>query len=933
MTGGSTGFRPLLPKIDSRSCNCLGGKTAGDNIARLNAGWGYSFNLLRRLDVILYFFLLGSAAGLPDLSEFMASNETTLADEDGDFPDWIELANPGTEAIDLGGYYLTDDRERPTRWELPTTVLSPGEFLIVYASGKDRKSGELHANFRLAAGGESLALVAPDGLTVVSDFGGRYPPQFEDVSYGRGEFGTGYLDTPSPGAANGSGQLPGPVFLEVRRGGPRPAVAENLVITARVRGAESVTLFHRRGFGPESAVLMDTGDGENFLAPITGGIAGELIRWRFEASDSNGTVTREPPFGDPGDSPEYHGVPVVNPEVESRAQVMEWFITPENYRRLNFFGTVRAGLYFNGEYYDNVRFSTRGQSTRFFDKKGYEINFNRSQRFRWKDGEERVDEIDLLTNWGDKAKVRNEMAYEILREAGVPTHFAETIRLQRNREFYSLTDMVESASDIYLERAGLNPEGTLYKADNLTLHPDDIGRPGIARVQAGQDDEFARLHHLIRALNRDVPERWDFIFEQVDLPMTINTLAGLVTIMQTDMGAKNYYLYFDPEGAGEWSILPWDLDLTFGRNFTRRAGYFDRNLYSIEYTEFAESQNTSVLVEELLRGNPRTRAMFFRRLRTLSDQYLVSDYLVQRTREQLDRLSPTDIQPNDAFLDLQRWGTWYDGNIIPQPWDVPNRDAETMERAVERLLTEWLPDRRFEFSRFIPDLPEPAGQVSVSIGALDFDPISDNQDQEYLELVNRSPTAVDLSGWRVAGAVRMTLPPGTVVPAGGSLFLSPEKAAFLTREESPTGGEQRFVLGSYEGNLAAEGETIQLFDQDNTLRDSHTYSGRNPGFNGDSREDKDGDGLSALLEWALGTSDENYNGLPAPDDKQLTFVIRSNLNGFLLVPEISRDLGDWTSADITEVARVPRGDSFDEVTLAWPPEFKRAYVRLRLVRP
>lgn len=869
----------------------------------------------------------------PVISEFMASNETTLADEDGDYPDWIEILNPDDEPVDLGGFHLTDDADRPNRWVFPPTVLEAGQRLVVFASGKDRDVGELHADFRLSAAGEYLGLVAPDGLSVVSDFGTVYPPQFEDQSFGRGDFGVGYLEEPSPGSANGNGRIPGPLFLDYRTGGDRPEPTQDLVITAHVRGAADVSLFHRRGFGPETAVAMTTTDGEQFTATIPGGIAGELIRWRFVAQDTEGRVTREPPFADPENSHEYYGIPVTNPSVESLAQVMEWFIRPSDYDRLLFFQRVRAGVFFNGEYYDNVRFSPRGQSTLFFDKKGFNINFNRTQRFNWKDGEERVDEIDLLTNWGDKAKVRNELAYEILRESGVPTHFAETIRLQQNRMFFSLTDMLEDGDEVYLDRVGLNDKGTLYKADDTSLRLEDIGDPGIARVMAGEDDGLRNLHELIRSLNQEDPERWNYIFEHVNLPRTINSLAGLATIMQTDMGAKNYYLYHDPDGTGEWSLLPWDLDLTFGRNFTFRAGYFDRNLFTIGYTEFGESLNTSVLVEALLRGNPRTRAMYFRRLRTLNDQFIGSNYIRERTQAQLDRLSPSSIFPGDALLDSFQWGTWYDNNIVPQPWNTSHPDAETMERAINRINLDWLPNRRLEIYGFVPDLPPAQDNPIVRIGALDFDPISDNQDQEYLELVNQSPTAVDLSGWRVAGAVRMTLPPGSVIPAGGSLFLSPDKEDFLERDLSPTGGEQRFVLGPYRGNLAAEGETIELYDEQGRLHDSHTYSGRNPGFNGDSREDRDGDGLNALLEWALGTSDFQSNSIPAPRQNTLTLPMRSELNGFVLIPEISDDLRQWSNTEIAETERVPLGNGLDQVTLSWSGNSTRTFIRLRLTRP
>ncbi len=80
------------------------------------------------------------------INEIMASNATTLADEDGDYEDWIELYNYGNEAINLGGYGLSDDYDNPYRWVFPAVIIEPGEYLIVWASGKDRKAEEVMVN-------------------------------------------------------------------------------------------------------------------------------------------------------------------------------------------------------------------------------------------------------------------------------------------------------------------------------------------------------------------------------------------------------------------------------------------------------------------------------------------------------------------------------------------------------------------------------------------------------------------------------------------------------------------------------------------------------------------------------------------------------------------------------------------------------------------
>lgn len=121
------------------------------------------------------------------ISEFLASNDLGLKDGDGDSSDWIELFNTTASAIDLGGYYLTDDATELAKWALPIgTTIQPHSTLLVFASDKADAppAGELHANFKLSADGEYLALVQADGLTIVDQFAPEFPPQSTDISYG-----------------------------------------------------------------------------------------------------------------------------------------------------------------------------------------------------------------------------------------------------------------------------------------------------------------------------------------------------------------------------------------------------------------------------------------------------------------------------------------------------------------------------------------------------------------------------------------------------------------------------------------------------------------------------------------------------------------------------------------------------------------------------
>jgi methionine-rich copper-binding protein CopC len=140
----------------------------------------------------------------PLVTEVMASNNVTIADQDGDYPDWIEIFNPGDAATDLAGWYLTDSSSDLTKWQFPAVTVLAGEHLLVFASNKDRAVAgqELHTSFALSASGEYVALVMPDGETVAHGY--DFPEQFADISYGLTaeltEFR--YFATPTPGTEN-----------------------------------------------------------------------------------------------------------------------------------------------------------------------------------------------------------------------------------------------------------------------------------------------------------------------------------------------------------------------------------------------------------------------------------------------------------------------------------------------------------------------------------------------------------------------------------------------------------------------------------------------------------------------------------------------------------------------------------------------------------
>ena len=147
--------------------------------------------LARSLRVFICLLVLGAARVAPGqetllISEFMAANNGPVLDQDGDASDWIELYNAGSASVNLAGWKLTDDAANLAKWTFPATNLAAGNYLLVFASGKNRAVAgqQLHTSFALDNAGEYLALVKPDGVTIAHQYAPIFPPQISGVSYG-----------------------------------------------------------------------------------------------------------------------------------------------------------------------------------------------------------------------------------------------------------------------------------------------------------------------------------------------------------------------------------------------------------------------------------------------------------------------------------------------------------------------------------------------------------------------------------------------------------------------------------------------------------------------------------------------------------------------------------------------------------------------------
>ncbi|MBD3170298.1 MAG: hypothetical protein GF307_12505 [candidate division Zixibacteria bacterium] len=197
----------------------------------------------------------------------------------GDGPDWLEIYNPGTANVDIGGFHVYDEGTLSDKHQLPSpTAISPGGFLVIYC---DDEGQGLHANFKLSSSGEEVWLEDVNGKIVDNvDF-----PQLEDnTSYGRFPDGGDdwqVMTVPTEGASN-QGISSGPRISSVQRTPVQPASDDSVRISAIITDDSGI----------DSTILFFDTTGTAFIARNMKNTAGSDEYYQFIPAASESTTVR-----------------------------------------------------------------------------------------------------------------------------------------------------------------------------------------------------------------------------------------------------------------------------------------------------------------------------------------------------------------------------------------------------------------------------------------------------------------------------------------------------------------------------------------------------------------------------------------------------------------------------------------------------------------
>ena len=758
--------------------------------------------------------------------------------------EFIELYNRGPDDIDISGWAFTagislDPASNPlnpagtVRVFPPGTVIHSHQYFVgssngtVFTAVSGQTADFSFAPSGLSSSGETVTLVDAAGATVESLTYAAASPwpslpnglgpsleltdPFANPTVG-GNWGVSATSVGTPHAQNSSFGPPPPNITGVAANPARPLPTDDVTVQATLPKGIAATLTYKVMFGNDVPIAFkdDAGSvgGANdgtYSAVIPHQPAGNLIRYKITAN-ANGTALSYPGVGD---TRSYDGVVVRDTSVENSAQlpVFEWFLDDASYNQLarpvcddvNYTGVIT----WQGKVYDNSTFRRRGHTSCVDPKPkiemqlpaGYTIDFNGSvdPSFFAEPMSGLVDEFALQS----EAYPVPGLGWDHIGDLKDPTVGYLPVRSQRNAAFFGAGAILEEYDGSWRGRNGMS-DGAFYKVEAGGFRTYSTAAALLASGDFAKKDpddtDYTDAWQLTQMLNQaPSAAKTAWIWANINVPEMVEYMATTVEIRHWDSGGKNFYVFRDASSTGRWQILSWDLDGIFSGGSDIKGDFITPDI-------------TGNKLYKSLFEIPQIKEMYFRRLRTLHDQYLTGTGFQTRFNQL------TAGKDADRVLDKNKWG------------------GATLSSRITKV-DDGVKERRTQIAAHTNATEVPTSQSAnpnVVINEIHPQPATATGNEEYLELYNPSTTeAVDISGWQIKGVGSgdglWTIPNGTVINKGGYVvFVSHDsdvRAAY---------GNNLFIGGQFPGGLSSSGEQIQLL-RGATVVDDVTYS---PGANG-----------------------------------------------------------------------------------------------------
>lgn len=770
----------------------------------------------------------GFLAALP-LSAQAADSDIVISEimyhaPDPDITEFLELANKGNSAVDISGWGFTAgvsintvDGKFPSGTTIPAhgRIVGTGDatsFQNRYGFAADFSYGVGGINgtnpTALSNGGEEITLVNAS-LAVVDDLtyddAVPWPLTPDGVAPGpsleltdlnadnslAASWAASNVPYGTPKAINSVETAPPLTITGVGTTPTVPAANTAFKVNATIEPGATASLTYKVMYGSDVTIPMaddagsagGAGDG-TFSATVPATGPGLMVRYKIAAS--HGSQTANLPVT--GDASPYLGVVVNNPAVTAQFPLFEWFMTDADYNNLLANHrcddvTAPAAIMFNGQFVDNTAMRIKGQSSCSDAKVKWDVSLPSGHL------------IDMGPSFGyplDEFALNNEHApipglgWKMIGDSGDPTQGYQMIRTQRNGLFQGVYAVVEKLDNQWRDHHGYG-DWAMYKADAGGLRtyatPAALAASLDLDKKTPDDGDFTDAWNFTQELSLpDSPAKRRWMWDNLDMSEMANYTALTVIMRHWDSGGKNFYVVRDTNGSGRWQILSWDLDGILN------GGSDTKGDFVIPDTSFNKLYSSLFAI-------PEFRAMHFRRVRTLADQFLAGNGLVN----QFDAW--TTCCTADVNLDKAKWGG---PSVSTSHTKVVNGVQERRDQIAAHTNATEIPTSQ-------------AASPNIVINEIQYAPIPDGN-AEYVELYNPASTTVDISGWVLQGVGDYAMPPGTVLQPHGFGVVVRDDVAFRAAY-----GSGLYVIGQYGGKLDNSGDALTLVDGTRTV-DTVTYT-------------------------------------------------------------------------------------------------------------
>ena len=645
------------------------------------------------------------------INEFMASNELTIADENGEFDDWVEIYNAGITPFDLGGKFVTDDLSEPNQWQIPTdnptlTTVPAGGYLILWFDG-DVEQGALHVSPKLGGGGEQIGIYDIDGVTPLDTL--TYGAQSKDISEGRFPNGSSTFfkfPIPSPGVANSEPAPEGVALPTVSQMGGLYQAPISLALNTITD--EALIYYTTDGSDPnENSLLYDNNIQINTSQVIrakafkTGATASEIITNTYLINTN-------------------HTFPIVaisgNPEK---------FFGEESGLFPNFEEDIETPL--NVEFYEvdgtqgfnqAVEVELQGTGSAGLPQKSLAMKAKGSLGSSTIDyavfPDEDLDQYRSLT-------LRNsgqDWEYTMFRDALESNLVADLSDLPVNIEAPDLDDQAYRPAIAYLNGQywGIynlrERSDRRYIKNRYGLDRDEIDLlENLDEAKEGDFVAWNQLDSLLRAKTFTDEAGLNELANLVDLDNYMDYLIHNIFLDNTDWPGNNYLRWRERSPSGKWRWMTKDLDFGFGFSEldTENFNTGNPNVNSLDRllnpTFFFPNPEWSTILFNRLMENPAWKTQFINRMADQLNVLFPSDRILGKINTFQARYQPEIGQHNQKWENVWTWN---------QDIDILRRFAAGRTEAVRNHFAESLPEVTGRANLSLHTLPANGGSIKIN---------------------------------------------------------------------------------------------------------------------------------------------------------------------------------------------------------------------------